>query len=135
MKLMYDNIVVAEQHVGNDGLHLKLLEGVEVFFIPEGLFDPKTKSVSIIDLIGWIEGRIFPKDRMGADKLLAQLGLNDYSPFSIAKQNKACLIEDGWWLSFDDKDTFRESTIRGAAGFPEWIDPEPKLSTSSIFSK
>lgn len=136
MKLMYDDVLVAEEHTAPDGLGLQLVDGVDEFFVPEGLFDNNTKNVYVIDLISWVESRIFPKERMGSEQLLAKLGLKDYSPLSIAKANKACLVEDGWWLAFNDTDNFRTSTVRGAAGFPNWINTNNGgLTISSLFTK
>lgn len=117
---MFDNVCVAEQK-GEEGKYvMTLMKGIPEFFIPRYLFRNGKDTVDMLDFIQWIEERVFPEERMDCKELLADLNLEEYRPFAIAKQTKACLMEDGWWVSFSDQDSFRKDTIRGAAGFPEW---------------
>ncbi|MFM9278023.1 hypothetical protein [Paenibacillus jiagnxiensis] len=120
LKLFYDNVCIAEVHGTEGKYYLELRPGVKEFFIPRILFKRGQTRVPMIDFVHWMSDRVFPEDRVDAKKLLSEIGLKEYLPFAIAKDTKASLIGDGWWVSFSDEDNFRDSTIRGAAGFPEW---------------
>lgn len=118
LKIMYDNITVA--HIeGTEGNYKMVLEdNLHPFYIPDMLFKHGAKEVDTLDVIEWIKTRIFPPNRFGVEELLEQLGLDEYRPFAIAQKTKACLVEDGWWVSFYPEDNFRDNTTRGKAGFP-----------------
>lgn len=122
MKLMYDNLVVAIPFKEFNETLLKLVEGLPISFVPEDLFLDKD-SVSLYEVLDWASRRIFPEERTDLKRQLTLLGLEDYNTIKIIRKTKACLIEDGWWLSFSEEDDWRVDTTRGRAGFPEW-DPQ-----------
>ncbi|HDR7597788.1 hypothetical protein EXW35_26535 [Bacillus mycoides] len=117
---MFDNIQVAHQEGAIKNCSLVLEKDVNDFFIPKDLFRNGSTKISKKDLLEWIGCRIFPEHRVDCDKLLKQLDLNKYDPLEIAKKTKVCLVEDAWWLTFSEKDNFRNDTLRGKLGFEEW---------------
>ncbi|MEX2459836.1 MAG: hypothetical protein WD469_00815 [Paenibacillaceae bacterium] len=121
--LMYDNVVIAKRE-GNEGNYSVALEtGVKPFFIPNELFRGKDHA-SMLHFIDWIADRIFPKNRVGADRLLSEMGLDTYSIIGVARQTKACLMEDGFWVAFSEEDDFRRDTIRGQFNFPDLAESD-----------
>jgi len=99
---------------------------IPIVYAPMELFRGK-RVVSMLDFVEWINGRVFPPERVGAKELLKELGLDEYRPFAIAKETKACLMEDPYGVAFTEGDNYREDTVRGAAGFPDMIVVEHLL--------
>ena len=50
------------------------------------------QSVVLSSMFNWMRGRVFPRGRIGADELLAQLGLKEYNSLEIAIITKAELL-------------------------------------------
>lgn len=115
--LMFDNILVAPYNEATK--KFTLVKGVPDFFIPQDLF-MKRQEVTIYEVDLWLQERVFPPERIGAKKLLKSLGLKKYDAMEITKKTRACLMEDGWWFAIYPTDTFRNNTIKGASGHPEW---------------
>jgi hypothetical protein len=116
-KLMLDDREIA--HLSEDGQSLIANEGVLQYDLPLNLFLGDARSVPLVDVVVWAKKRIFPKERMGCDEILRDMGLSEYNAWEIVKQTKACLMEDPYWLRFSEDDTFADTT-RGraiAAGF------------------
>ncbi|MEC2463883.1 hypothetical protein P9X10_03050 [Bacillus cereus] len=123
IRLMFDNIQIAHEEVSNGKHELVLEKGIEStdpYIIPKELFPKGVKRIPLGDILGFIEWRVFPKEREDCDKLLKELGLEEYDPLEIAKKTKASLIEDGWWIAFNDTDTYQKDTLRGKLGYTGW---------------
>jgi len=116
--LMYDNILVAKMFTEGNNQFLRLEAELPEYFRPADLFFDKDE-VDISEFIAWIEDRVFPRERIGADELLKSIGMEDYCGFEIALKNRACLMEDGFWLSFAPDEDFKKITLRGAAKYPD----------------
>lgn len=120
LRLMMDNLQIGHQE-GVEGYYSIVLEDwVPTVYAPMELFKGK-RVVCMLDFVEWINGRVFPPERVGAKQLLKELGLDEYRPFAIAVETKACLMEDPYWVAFTEGDNFRADTVRGAAGFPDII--------------
>lgn len=115
---MYDDIVVAPYVEGRPFGTFLLQPNLPEFFVPQDLFLGRS-SIPAIDLISWLEDRVFPPNRVGVKSLLRKMGLKKYDYFDVALCTRACLVEDGFWLKVNDTDTFRQCTIRGRMGYPD----------------
>lgn len=120
LRLMMDNLQIGHQEGVEGGYTIVLENWVPAVYAPMELFKGK-RTVSMLDFVEWINGRVFPPERVGAKQLLKELGLDEYRPFAIAMETKACLMEDPYWVAFTESDSYREDTVRGAAGFPDMV--------------
>ena len=69
-------------------------------YAPYGLFGNKTE-VDIVKLFKWMEYRVFPEERIGADEILKELGLKDYNTIFVANKTQARLTgRDEYWIEF-----------------------------------
>ena len=91
-----------------------LEDGLKAYEKPDGLFKNKTE-ITIYEMMDWASKRVFPKERTDCKKLLDEMGLNDYFPWEIAKQTRASLIEDKFWIKFGKGDEYYKDTARGVA--------------------
>lgn len=117
LRLMMDNLQIGHQEGVEGSYSIVLEDWVPAVYAPMELFKGK-RVVSMLDFVEWISGRVFPPERIGAKQLLKELGLDEYRPYAIAMETKACLMEDPYWVAFTERDNFRADTVRGAAGFP-----------------
>lgn len=117
LKLMMDAVPLAE--LSKDGQQLCALERTAQVDLPLNLFIGDRRCVPLVDVVVWAKKRVFPKERMDCDKLLAAMGMQNYDAWEIVKRTGACLMEDPYWLRFSEEEAF-EATTRGravAAGF------------------
>ncbi|HZK85288.1 MAG TPA: hypothetical protein VFC58_11585 [Desulfosporosinus sp.] len=126
LRLMMDNLQIGHQEGVEGDYTIALEEWVPAVYAPMELFTGK-RIVSMLDFVEWINGRVFPPERIGAEQLLKELGLDEYRPFAIAKETKACLMEDPYWVAFEEGDSFKKDTVRGSAGFPEMTNEMGKV--------
>lgn len=118
IKIMPENIPIAKESTDAQGNKvIRLYDKVKPFYIPEELFKGR-RTVTGEELVKWLSGRVFPRNRVDADQLLKKLSLPEYDPWKIAEKTKAALVTDPFWLKFDEQDTFEESTVRGKFGYP-----------------
>lgn len=93
-------------------LEIRLLEDVLATVQKEqvGAEHPLFKLVLRADYNGYInnEGvrlfisfRVMPKNRMGCDKVLRQLGLSEYDQYAIFKKNNGACTKDDLWVNFN----------------------------------
>ena len=68
----------------------------------------------LVDVVVWAKKRIFPKNRMDCRDILKMMGLPDYNAWEIVKRTNACLMEDPYWLRFNEEENFADTT-RGRA--------------------
>lgn len=133
IKLYFDNIKIAyeERNIKHER-YLTLVDNVPAFFLPEYIFKGR-KSVPFDEILKWIRNRVFPEQRPDCKNLLRELDLPSYDPYLIAQKTKACLMTDGYWLSFSDEGKF-EDTLRFKAGHPGWdiVDGKPALRKRNI---
>lgn len=65
---------------------------------PPGLFKKGEDVAWVTDYIKWINSRVFPAERIGADELLEQMGLDRYDKAKILKLTKARQFADNYWV-------------------------------------
>lgn len=117
LKLMRDDTELAT--LAEDGKSLCALPGVPQELLPLNLFLGESRSASLVDTVIWAKKRVFPKERVDCARLLAAMGLAEYDGWEIVRRTGACLMEDPFWLRFEESQTFADTT-RGraaAAGF------------------
>lgn len=68
-------------------------------YLPFGLFGQNKREVSTIKFMEWASERCFPENRIGAEKLLNELGLDRYDGWEIVKITKAVMGND--YYSFE----------------------------------
>ena len=103
MKLFWNDTVVAVQPVinGRPQLRMEVCDGIRKSILPADLFRFGTlKSVPISVFYAWAEQRCFPENRVDAEELLAELGLEKYDPLQIVMKTNARLITDNFWVDF-----------------------------------
>ncbi|MFR4981083.1 MAG: hypothetical protein ACLUC0_08140 [Clostridium neonatale] len=88
-----------------------LKENVKPGIVHFDLFKNGSNMASGEQFINWLEGRIFQEDRADKEELLKLLDLKEYTILGIAKKTTACLMTDPYWVKFDEKDVFGQSTI------------------------
>jgi hypothetical protein len=78
----------------------------------------KTNKFTMEDLIRFIERRIAPRGRDIEDIEMEKDNIG-YSPLRVAKETKACLIEDPFWIAFSEEETemWGTLTVRGRCGY------------------
>lgn len=123
LKVMYDNIQVAHREGDFGNFRMVLEENIDIFYIPLDMFSRGRKEIPLIEVVDWLDDRVFPSERMDAEKLLKQLELKEYNVYKIAEITRASMLEDGWWIAFHEGDNYREHSIRGKSGYPEWVSP------------
>jgi len=116
--LMYDATPIAIAKVVNESQAImKLLHPIPLKYLPPGMFrDGISESMSTI--IKWMKTRVFPQERVDCDKLLNEMKLDKYDAWIIAKQTRATLMTDCWWIALDKTDTYENQAMRGLAGIP-----------------
>lgn len=124
IEIMYENIAIAEEKILNGEKVIVLKENVKPAIVPFDLFKNGSHIASGEEFINWLEDRIFQENRTDKEDLLKLLDLKEYTIWGIAKKTTACLMTDPYWVKFSEKDTFRESTIRGRFGFEELEDKD-----------
>jgi hypothetical protein len=114
---MCDDVEIAYQDK-KDHRILRLRSDIRIpdWLIPYEVFKDG-KTCTVLDIMDWAEHRVFPRERIGKDILLLELGLDHYDPWAIAMKTRASTMDDWWWIKLDKKDTFRETTVRGKARF------------------
>ena len=116
--LMCDNKEITQTIDNENSLPIyKLKEGVPEKYIPKDLFLDRLQ-VSSLELIKWIEDRVFPEERTDCDTLLKELGLDRYDAWEIAKKTRGTLMTDYFWLKVNEDDKYETHSIRGLAGIP-----------------
>ena len=122
MDIMCGDQSLAEARQLDDGILFTLKPDVPDWVIPKGLFPDGTTEVTMVDVIKWAESRVFPEERIGAKELLAEIGLNSYDPWLIAKAERASQVSDGYWLKLEPTDTYETHCARGRLGMKplEW---------------
>ena len=100
MQLMCRDYVIADTVKKDGKYYLKLRDNVASIDIPFGLFR-KSEYETMFSIQEWASTRCFPPERFGADELLAELGLDHYDGWEIAKKTGARLYGcDEFWLKF-----------------------------------
>lgn len=102
---------------------LEALPNVPQYRLPFDLFGFKKRQVSMMQFIEWASERCFPEERIGAEILLKELGLDRYDGWEIVKKTKAKLGQDYYSIDFDNDDTEQALTI----------SPEIELRMSTRF--
>ena len=67
---------------------------------------------SMADVGELFESRCFPRERRNCDQLLADLGLDHYSPLEIVRKTHGRQLEDYCWIKFDGEDLDYERDIK-----------------------
>lgn len=102
MRLMRFDEVLAVQKNIDDKPYMVALDDVDYGLLPFGIFDKETRMVSAFRFAEWAKKRCFPPERMGADKLLEELGLDRYDAWEIIKKTKALMPGmDDFWIDFE----------------------------------
>jgi hypothetical protein len=96
------------------GAVFELLDGISEWGTPP-IFR-HSKTIDMAAFLKWIEYRVFPPERIDAKELLNELGLEKYDAWAIAKQTKASLMEDPFWVKIYESDSYEKDTIRGISG-------------------
>ena len=104
--VLKDNDKIIAKVKGNeDNLKLVAEEGVGYFDLPYGLFGGKSLEVSMLEFVDWASTRCFPKERYGADKLLAMLELDFYDGFDIVMKTKGVLMTDNFSIDYIEEES------------------------------
>lgn len=101
MVLMWADEVVAIQVTSG---HTPMLRAVtnDISKLPFDLFKAwKVREVTMYELINWASDRCFPENRVGAEQLLKELGLDRYDGWEIVKKTGGRLETDRFWIDFD----------------------------------
>lgn len=113
-RLMMDRVQIGViRFVAGEGYSVV---GYDNSLLPDGLFKVNELKATHEQFTAWIEERVFPEERMGCNELLVELGLKAHIPIEIAKKTRACLMEDPYWVAFEETDTYEQNTIRGLMG-------------------
>lgn len=70
------------------------------------------KEPTIEDFNHFLESRCFPEARFNAEELLADLGLEYYSPLNIVRKTHGRQLEDYCWIRFDGEELDYEKDIK-----------------------
>lgn len=121
-RLMFDNLEQGYIIEYETGVYESIMsDKFDIRFLPQGLC-PKLGLIADDTLVReWLKGRVFPENRVGKEQLLESLGMVTYNALGIAYKTRACLMEDPFWVAFEEGDTFEANTLRGQCGFPRWI--------------
>lgn len=92
-----------------------LLDSIKDSELPYMLQRSNLPSVRLTLLLKWLEDRVVPKERYDIAEVLSLMGLKEYKVMDIAKQTKASLIDDDYWIKFFDTDDYYKDTLRGRA--------------------
>lgn len=115
--LMYDGLELGK-FVDEDGKKvLKLNNNINKSWLPY-LFELAYDSNFDMEKVfrGWLNERIFPKNRFGSKKMLKELGLKKYDMVKIAEITRCSLLTDPYWIVYDENDTYTKHSIRGQIG-------------------
>lgn len=103
MKLMHCDTVIADVVPNAVGIPFKVVirEGVPRAYTPYVLFKKWTvQEVTYQEFVEWASQRCFPPNRIGVEKLLAELGLDYYDGWEIVKRTGGHLVTDHFWIDF-----------------------------------
>lgn len=102
MRLMrFDEVLAVQKNIDNKP-YMVALDNVPYGLLPYGLFDRVTRRVSAFKFAEWAKKRCFPPERIGADELLAELGLDRYDAWEIVKRTNAVFTGmDDFWIDFE----------------------------------
>lgn len=116
--IMCDDTEITDMEgLGTSQANFVLKTGVPKEYIPFGLFLNSNKE-SVLRVMEWFEDRAFPEERVDCKRLLEELGLDRYNRWEIIKKTRGTLMTDFWWLKIEPTDTYKEYSLRGAAGIP-----------------
>lgn len=115
-KIMYDNLVIAQY--SDISKEFVFRENLKEGIPPRKLVDFKLSQAEFLD---WLQERILPENRVNLYSELKVLGMTEYYYYDIAVQTKASLLEDPYWVAFNEEDenSWRTITVRGSFGYPE----------------
>lgn len=121
MKMMLDALVLGEFKKSESGLITTFVkdENIKDEWLPLFLRGDIDGDVWCL-VYEWLKDRVFPKNRIGARKILKDLGLKKYDHFEIAYISRASLVEDPYWIAFEEGDTWSKNTIRGIANVKDF---------------
>ena len=67
---------------------------------------------NMADVGEFFESRCFPRERRNCDQLLADLGLDYYTPLGIVRKTHGRLLEDYCWIRFEGEELDYERDIK-----------------------
>ena len=101
MYLMWDNEIVGKQVMEKGKVPMMVAITDDVNKLPFDLFKAwRIREVTMIDFVKWASDRCFPENRVGAEKLLGELGLDRYDGWEIVKKTGGKLETDRFWIKF-----------------------------------
>lgn len=114
--LMYDGLELGK-FIRDDKnvLRLRLNPNIQAVWLPYIFYIGLDKDMEIV-INAWLKERIFPKNRLGANKMLKALGLRRYNLKKIAEITRCSVITDPYWIAYEDTDTYSNQSIRGQIG-------------------
>lgn len=116
--LMYDALELGKFKYDESGkLKLVLNEGINVAWLPVQFYLAYLHDVDMKPILkAWKKERVFPMNRVNSFIMLLKLGLLWYSVEKIAYKTRCSVINDPYWLTYEDTDRFRVNTARGTLG-------------------
>lgn len=113
--LMYDGLELGVFIEDGEVTKLKLHPNIQVNWLPY-IFSIGLHCDMKIIVEAWIKERVFPKNRIGAKKMLKSLGLKKYDMMKIAEITRCSVITDPYWIAYTDEDRYSSNSIRGQIG-------------------
>lgn len=104
MRIMRGDRIVARQHKSEKtGLPVFRAEpGLTCWDTPLSLFGYKKTEVTMQEFVDWVTKRCFPEERVDAQDVLREIGLEKYDAWEIVKRTNAVLTGfDDFWVDFD----------------------------------
>lgn len=108
-------IVLLDEATPELAAGVTLLPDVSVEDLPILMRSTQSDMPGLIAFLDWIKTRVFPKNRIDSAKLLGRMRLTEYDPLEIAKHTRAALINDDFWVKFNEDDNYYLHTLRGRA--------------------
>jgi len=100
---MHNNTIIADLVNNEIGIPYKVVlrEGIQKGYTPYDLFERWTvKEVTYQRFIEWASERCFPPNRVDAEELLEELGLDRYNGWDIVQKTEGRLMTDHFWIDF-----------------------------------
>lgn len=71
---------------------------------------------SLPEFARWVEDRVVPNDRVDIEDVLSLMSLKEYDFFAMAQKTRANLMEDDFWVKFEDDDSWQDN-LKARAGY------------------
>ncbi len=112
--LMRDGLVLGTFKMNEEKKKLEFIkdEGIEDTWLPLMIYCGNDRDMREV-LNEWFKDRVVPPHRIGIKHILKLNKIKEYDYMQMAKNSRASMVEDPFWVAMEETDTYKTSTIRG----------------------